>query len=303
MIRVALPLCLLLACTIPPGMETDQTAIDDARKGKVQILGVAQDGGRPQLNCQRGCCANLVERETVAALAVFSAREWVLIDATPDISEQIKTVGSMPAAIVLSHAHIGHYLGLAQLGREVMGADHLAVWCSSSMANFLRNNGPWSQLVELGNIRIHVFQADKPFHPVAGISILPLKVPHRDEYSDTHGFSITSDALRTLYIPDIDGWDEWGELKSQARTHDLALVDATFFDDRELPGRDMSEIPHPRVAVTMALLSEIIAESELRVIFIHLNHTNPLWDEQSPQAREVTSRGFEVARSGMLIGK
>lgn len=241
------------------------------------------------------------EHQDVASLAVVNGSKWVMIDATPDFAQQVMQVGHMPAAIVLTHAHIGHYTGLMQLGREVMGADHVPVWCSARMANFLRENAPWDQLVALGNIELHEFQDQIEFSPIDGIALLPHAVPHRDEYSDTFGFSIEVDGIKTLYIPDIDAWEPWGQLQSLALEHDAALLDATFFDDHELPGRDMSLIPHPRVAETMQLLGPLVHRKEVRVIFTHLNHTNPLWINDSEESNRTRRRGFEVAYRGMWI--
>ncbi|MDP6964132.1 MAG: MBL fold metallo-hydrolase, partial [Planctomycetota bacterium] len=254
---------------------------DAPKRNCIEILGVAQDGGRPHLGCEKSCCDDVNENNLVAALAVHGDGDWVLIDATPDMPQQIRNVGSMPTAIVLTHAHIGHYTGLTHLGREVMASDKLAVWCSASMADFLRSNGPWSQLVELNNIVLHEFKSGVVFDPIKGVSMLPLQVPHRDEYSDTHGFSIINDDYRTLYIPDIDSWDAWGELPALARAHEALIIDATFYDDNELGGRDMSQIPHPRVTQSLKILTPIINETGLRVVFSHLNHTNPLWDKKS----------------------
>ena len=252
--------------------------------------------------CEKSCCAELNEKNLVASLAVHgNDGEWLLIDATPDMAEQIRDAGSMPAAIVLTHAHIGHYTGLTHLGREVMAADKLPVWCSASMASFLRDNGPWSQLVELQNIELHEFNSGIVFSPIANVKITPLKVPHRDEYSDTHGFSISIKGRRTLYIPDIDSWSAWGDLLASARAHETVIIDATFYDDYELGNRDMSMIPHPRVKESLELLAPIIHDKELRVIFSHLNHTNPLWNKDSPAYKNVIGQYAEVAERGLIV--
>lgn len=293
------PICLFLllfaSCSL-----VQNSSISETYSG-IQILGVAQDGGRPQLGCKKPCCLNAKEAEPIAALRVQSGTHWVLVDASPDMAIQISSVGSMPSAIVLTHAHIGHYTGLMQLGHEVMGALHIPVWCSARMATFLRENGPWSQLVALGNIELHEFQDDVVFSPIPGVTFHPRAVPHRDEYSDTFGFSIEVDGVKTLYIPDIDSWETWGQLTSLARRHDVAILDATFYNDSELPGRDMSSIPHPRVPQTMELLQPLVHRGVLRVMFTHLNHTNPLWMPSSAASKNVRSRGFEVARRGLWV--
>jgi pyrroloquinoline quinone biosynthesis protein B len=78
----------------------------------------------------------------------------------------------------------------------------------------------------------------------------------------------------------------------------MVFVDATFWDDNELPGRDMSAIPHPRVKATMDRLQSLPASERGKVHFIHYNHTNPIRDPASAESREVEARGFNVARRG-----
>jgi len=300
MFRPLILLLLLAACSVTSSKPLNEQL---TTVSGIQILGVAQDGGRPQLACAKTCCANIKSPALVAAIGVHSSTGWVLVDATPDIAAQIKLAGSFPSAVVLTHAHIGHYLGLAQLGREAAGCSSVPVWCSQRMANFLKNNGPWSQLIKLGNIEIHVFNSGQAFSPIDDIEFTPIAVPHRDEFSDTHGFSINISGLRTLYIPDIDSWKKWDSFADTAQLHDIAILDATFFDNNELPGRDMSAIPHPRVPDSMALLTPICQTTKLRVVFTHLNHTNPLWDKSSWQSQQVEENGFEVATRGIFLSR
>ena len=82
---------------------------------------------------------------------------------------------------------------------------------------------------------------------------------------------------------------------------DHAFLDATFWDDNELPGRDMSAIPHPRVARVMDRLQSLPASQRAKVRFIHYNHTNPIRDPGSAQSREVAARGYAVARRGESV--
>ena len=79
---------------------------------------------------------------------------------------------------------------------------------------------------------------------------------------------------------------------------DYAFLDATFWDDGELTGRDMSAIPHPRVRRTMDALAGLPEAERGKLNFIHYNHTNPIRDPASAQSREVIARGFHVARGG-----
>jgi pyrroloquinoline quinone biosynthesis protein B len=82
---------------------------------------------------------------------------------------------------------------------------------------------------------------------------------------------------------------------------DHAFLDATFFDDHEIPGRDMSSIPHPRVAASMDRFDALPDEERGKIVFIHFNHTNPVRFRDSPRSREVTERGYRLARRGDRI--
>eukprot|EP00957_Ditylum_brightwellii_P156501 11911053-Ditylum_brightwellii.AAC.1 len=70
------------------------------------------------------------------------------------VSITVAPTKKTPDGIFLTHAHIGHYTGLMYLGREALGAVDVPVYAMPRMRSFLKNNGPWSQLVSLGNINI-----------------------------------------------------------------------------------------------------------------------------------------------------
>jgi pyrroloquinoline quinone biosynthesis protein B len=245
----------------------------------------------------------------VASAAIEGKSGWWLLDASPDLPAQIHDQGSMPMGIFLTHAHIGHYTGLMYLGREALGALGMPVWCSPRMAEFLRENGPWSQLVELGNIELHEFQTDQAIELEPGLVLTPLAVPHRDEFSDTHGFLIEHLQSRRegqpgslLFLPDIDQWARW-----ERRIEDFLvpgahlLLDGTFWSGAELPNRDLSEIPHPLVSQSIELLRGPLTESGASVRFFHLNHSNPLWNRAGPEARRLRAAGFHLAERGERV--
>lgn len=276
------------------------------------ILGIAQDAGYPQIGCKKTCCEDVRNvnetKSLVTSLAIsdHSSGKYWLFEATPDIAEQLEKMQAkdknlpfqLPAGIFLTHGHIGHYTGLMQLGREAFGARGVEVFAMPRMEQFLKNNGPWSQLIDLGNISIRPIQADKSIRLSEELRVTPIQVPHRDEFTETVGFMIEG-KKKLMFIPDIDKWEKWDRsLDSLIREVDLALIDATFFDINELPGRDMREIPHPFVTETMQKLSALPKNLRQRVMFIHFNHTNPLIRTDSPQIRQVTSLGFQIAREG-----
>lgn len=81
----------------------------------------------------------------------------------------------------------------------------------------------------------------------------------------------------------------------------MALLDGTFYRNGELPGRDMSEVPHPFVEESLQRFSSLSSAERSKVIFIHFNHTNPLLKKQSAEKEKVKTAGFGVAEEGMMI--
>ncbi|MCB0550762.1 MAG: pyrroloquinoline quinone biosynthesis protein PqqB [Lewinellaceae bacterium] len=274
----------------------------------LMVLGIAQDAGYPQADCRKDCCRKAWEGELpprkVSCLALAdpaTGRFW-LVDATPDFREQLHEMApyGQLSGILLTHAHIGHYTGLMHLGREVMGAKEVPVYAMPRMRAFLENNGPWGQLVQLRNIEPRNLTADSTLTLSRSLQITPLSVPHRDEYSETVGFLIEGPDKRALYIPDIDKWQLWErDILELIRQVDIAFLDGTFFANGEIPGRDMSEIPHPFIEESLALFGSLPEEERAKVHFIHFNHTNPLLDAEGAAARRVREMGCGVGEEGM----
>lgn len=284
----------------------------------VVVLGVAQDGGRPQAGSTDPARHARTEHRLAASIALVdprggATRRW-LFDATPDLPEQLwlldrvaPTDGPSPRldGIFLTHAHVGHYLGLAYLGHEVMGARDVSVWAMPRMAGFLRTNGPWSQLVSYGNVALRPLEDGRGTELADDLRVTPLPVPHRQEFSEVVGFRIDGPSRSVLFLPDIDSWEEWDaagtRIEDVLATVDVAYVDATFWDHGEIPGRDMSGFPHPMIRHTMRRLEPLDAAARGRVRFLHLNHTNPAHDPDGPERREIEDRGFRVAEEGEIV--
>jgi len=279
----------------------------------VIVLGVAQDGGFPHLGCQKTCCTqawtNPKLRRNVTALAVVNpqSKQWWLLEATPDIKQQLQdfqtlTKGEysyLPSGIFLTHAHIGHYTGLMQFGREVMNTKQLNVYVMPKFKSFLEKNGPWSQLVQLKNINLIQLDTVKPI-VFDTINFQAVIVPHRDEYSETVGFKINLGGKKVLFIPDIDKWSKWNRnIIEEVRQVDYAFLDATFYDNQELNNRPMNEVPHPFVSETMKLFENENASTKAKIHFIHFNHTNPImWQSQAKQ--KLINQGFNIAKQNKL---
>ena len=132
------------------------------------------------------------------------------------------------------------------------------------------------------------------------------------------GFRIDGPTRSALFLPDIDSWDEWAageapasrsgwtgtpvEIRDAIADVDIAYLDATFYDNNEIPGRDMSGFPHPRIVETMERLGDLPASERAKVRFVHLNHTNPAQWAGTPERRALEAAGFGVAVRVELFG-
>ena len=279
----------------------------------IYILGNTQDAGLPHIGCQHPFCEdsfNVYEEHYTTSIAVVNSdlKKYILFEATPDITFQLNNLKKnifdeflLPESIYITHAHIGHYTGLMYFGREALGAKDLMVKVLPRLSNFLQNNGPWSQLVDINNIKIKEINFGLSTKELANIDITPVKVPHRDEYSETAGYIIKGKNKKALFIPDIDKWEKWDrDLSQLAKEFDFLLIDATFYDSKEI-NRDISEIPHPLVTETIDLLSGLSIENRNKVYFIHMNHTNMMLDPDSELSKLITSKGFNIARLGQKL--
>jgi len=279
------------------------------------ILGVAQDGGYPHIGCKGICCSiaqkNISKKKQVVSFALVNPlnKKWYLFEATPDITQQLCSFAKithaaynyLPDAIFITHAHIGHYTGLMYLGREAKNALNVPVYILPQMKSFIQTNEPWNQLVQLKNILPITLQRDVAFKLDSQITINCFGVPHRDEFSETAGFNIITSGKKYLFIPDIDKWEKFDKnILVLVKQVDVALLDATFYSNNELPGRNIEEVPHPFVTETMKLFNNESWEIKRKIYFIHFNHTNKLlWDKQA--IKKFLKTGFNLAAEGKQL--
>ena len=252
-----------------------QAPLDD---WQLVVLGIAQDGGIPQLGCERPICQDIRagrrKPEKVSSLGLVNRRTNAayVFDATPDFPAQMQalTGGRNPDGIFLTHAHIGHYTGLMFLGRESVNAQGVPVYATDRMGAYLRANGPWSQLVSINNIVLRALTPDQAVILDGGVRVTAFRVPHRDEYSDTVGYQVEGPRASAIFIPDIDRWEKWDRsIRALADTVDLAFVDGTFASPTEI-SRPIEEIPHPLMSRTR----ELLKGARAHLWFIHINGTN-----------------------------
>ena len=273
----------------------------------IQVLGIVQDAGYPHIGCEKDCCKAVSPGDyfvSCLGLVDKTNNKRYLFDATPDIHNQLNLLEKFSDAnlvdgIFLTHAHIGHYTGLMYLGREGLGGKNIMVYALKRMSKFLTKNGPWDQLVKLNNISIQTI-SNKEFVKLSeNIFVIPIRVPHRDEYSETVGYKIIGKSKKILFIPDIDKWDEWKKsIIEEVKLVDYAFIDGTFYNGTEL-NRDMREIPHPSIEETLQLFSNQPVAERNKIYFIHINHTNPILTNKNGIRDLVEGLGFNIAQRGL----
>ena len=278
----------------------------------LKVLGTIQDGGIPHLGCNKKCCEeyflNQTQRIGVSSLGISNLKnnKNYLIDATPDINFQLKkligneNISKKLNGIFITHAHMGHYSGLLNLGRESFSSSWVPLFVMPKMHEFISSNGPWDQLVKLKNVDLKSLSNNKPEVLGDNLSIVPFLVPHRDEYSETVGYKIIGPNKTALFIPDIDKWEKWEiSIVELVKEVDYAFLDGTFYDAKEINNRDILEIPHPFIIESLELFKNLSVVDKNKVYFIHLNHTNPAIDKSSAPFKNITSKGFNVAEGNM----
>ena len=278
----------------------------------LKVLGTIQDGGIPHMGCSKECCTNYYENKSirigVSSIGVsnFKYDTNYIVDATPDVNFQLQALigNTNPSkkldGIFLTHAHMGHYAGLLNFGRESLNSNNIPVYLMPKFFDFISNNGPWDQLVSLNNIKLQRIYDNEKVILHNNLTFTPILVPHRDEYSETVGYIIEGEKKRALYIPDIDKWDKWDlSITKMIKNVDYAFLDGTFFDEKEINDRDISEIPHPFIIESLELFNNLENIDKAKVYFIHMNHTNPVLNKNSEEYKRVILSGFNVAEPGM----
>lgn len=291
------------------------------RSVKATLLGIAQDAGRPQAGCVRPCCADShldpsLVRHPVSLGVVGVDHSTHLFEATRALAWQFECWHDADPeegpldTLWITHAHLGHVDGIGLFGREAIAASGLPLHCSSVFAELLQRTPAWALMLEQGILSPCSFESGVVISPTeqCGFTVTPLKVPHRAELSDMHAMQITGPRRTLLFLPDHDAWSETLESMgaSDIRTWfqnlevDIILIDGTFWSADELHHRDQGTVPHPPVRETIESLGPR-QEGDPRMVFIHLNHTNPLHDEESPEAQMVEQMGWEIGFEGMTI--
>ncbi|MEU1800010.1 pyrroloquinoline quinone biosynthesis protein PqqB [Streptomyces sp. NPDC019937] len=297
---------------------------------RVRVLGTAAGGGVPQWNCAcpgcSGARAHPERRRRHASLAVRAAEgRWYLVNATPDLGEQIEDCpelrpGPEPrhtplAGVILTDAELDHTLGIARL-RE---ADGVELHTTAPVRRALLTG------LHLGDVLTPYTRLDWHELPVEGprpaaadadftLGAVPVSAK-RPRYATGLGgadddawvvaLRLTDRATgrSLLYAPALAAWPD--TFQRAAEEADCVIVDGTFWDDEE-PRRSgfgsrtataMGHLPIDGPGGTARRLAALDA----RTLYTHLNNTNPLNDPAAPQHAVLAGRGIEVAADGMVI--
>ncbi len=300
----------------------------------VHVLGSAAGGGFPQWNCNCANCRGVragsirAKPRTQSSIAVSDGGgRWLLVNASPDVGAQIAACPALQpgtpvratgiAAVLLMDAQIDHVTGLLSLreGRT------LTVLCSAPVRADLSVGLP------LLPVLAHYLDLDVVALPghgapftVAGIPRLTLRTvalaskappysPHRNDPhpGDNLGL-VVEDAVsgrRLFYAPGLGAVD--GAVAQELAQADVALVDGTCWhdDDMERAGiakaKRAREMGHLPLAGAGGMLEQLARFPRPRKVLIHVNNTNPVLDEDSPERRELERLGIEVAEDGMEL--
>ncbi|KUN80706.1 pyrroloquinoline quinone biosynthesis protein PqqB [Streptomyces griseoruber] len=295
----------------------------------LQLLGTAAGGGIPQWNCAcpgcSGARAHPERRRRHASLAVRTDDgRWYLVNATPDIGDQIEAhpalhPGPGPrqtpiAGVVLTDAELDHTLGIARL-RE---ADALEIHATAPVRRALQDRlrlgeilGPYTALT-WRDLTCHGARSLGPPDDGLRISAVPVSAKRPRYAADAPEDEAWVVALRlyepatgrtAVYAPAVAAWSD--ALHRVAAEADCVLVDGTFWDDEEPRRTGISS----RTATGMGHLpidgpggtAGILATLSARCYYTHLNNTNPLVDPTAAQHKRLARLGIEVADDELVI--
>ncbi len=291
---------------------------------RVRVLGSAAGGGFPQWNCAcRNCsgvrAGTLPARTRLQASIAVSAAEgrWLLVNATPDIGAQLARLAddsgavrrSPVTAVLLTDAELDHITGLLSL-REGSGLIvYAAAWILRAAAPVLDILSAYAP-VDRRELTVGV---DVPIDEAAGLSCRaiatgstkrPRYVAEDPDPAAVVGYRFRDGGGSLAYVPCLPALTD--DLAAELKDADCAFLDGTCWTDDELTSVGLAtktsrSMGHAPVTGVGGTLDRFAALPVRRRIYTHLNNTNPLLVEDSPERRQVAAAGVEVAYDGMEI--
>jgi pyrroloquinoline quinone biosynthesis protein B len=292
------------------------------------ILGSAAGGGFPQWNCGCAVCRLAwigdprVKRRTQASIAVTTGGDegLVLVNASPDLRQQILVTPALQprglrmspiAAVVLTGAEVDQTAGLLTLRERgpfalFATATTLGTIESNTIFNVLAPDVVTRQAIDLGHRFMLPGGIAAELFAVPGKAPLYLEGPSPELAAESDvnvGVECAAGGARLVYIPGAAALTP--AMAARIKGADVVLFDGTLFTDDEMiaagagtkTGRRMGHMPVSGHGGTLTALAGLGG----RRVLIHINNTNPILIEGSPQRREVEAAGFEIAEDGMRI--
>jgi len=301
---------------------------------RIITLGAAAGGGLPQWNCTCANCSALrshqtnVQARTQSQIAFTGDSDaWFLINASPDLREQLNSVPELQpdrakglrntpiAGVILTSADLDHVLGLL-LMREFTP---MRIFATKAVSSVLQSNRFFQMLDRMpGQSRWATIEPGVSFSlgkdvictPIALSGSLPAYVGVKERTSLNAADPVVglileaTQGARVAYIPALSSVPS--ALKELLATCSVLLLDGTFWSDDELqrfqPGtplaRSMGHMPISGPDGSLVTFRDLAA---VRKIYTHLNNTNPILNEDSPERRAVYDAGWEVACDGLEI--
>jgi pyrroloquinoline quinone biosynthesis protein B len=281
---------------------------------RVRVLGSAAGGGFPQWNCHCGTCeaarAGVRARSrTQSSLAIRGdVGPWFLVNASPDLRQQLETLPPRPAdgvraspiaGVLLTDAEIDHTAGLLLL-RE--SSSPVQVFGDAGIERALSDTVV-RMLDRFCGVEWHTLQAGRA-STLEGSSLVVESFHAGGEQASGFAFRDQATGHIATYVPALARLDDG--VHARFADSDLVLVDGTFWRDDELPrlgissrtARDMGHVPLSGAGGTLEALAGL---KRPRKALVHINNTNPILLEDSPERAEVVRAGVEVAYDGLEV--
>lgn len=303
---------------------------------RITLLGTAAGGGFPQWNCNCRLCDGVrtgrVRARPRTQSSIFiqpdDRADGILFNASPDILQQIKATPALQparrdrdsaiAAVLLMDGQIDHATGLFMLRER---GSPLPLWCTDPVAEDLSTGNPVLRVLDhyCGTVR-HAIPLDGREFEVDGVPGLRLRAvplqskaapysPHREAGvpGDNIGVLVsdTASGRRAFYAPGLGGITP--EVEALMHEADVVLVDGTFWHDDEMirlgfsrkTARDIGHLPQSGPGGMLERLGAL--GPRVRKVLVHVNNTNPVLDEDSPERAALDAAGITVGEDGMLV--